>query len=285
MNKTNLILVSLFLNAFFIKVIAKECGEEQIENCKECGKGEESNNCEICEAGYFRFLNNLLCIPCNDPIYGQPGCKGECIRNNNTYSNSINVFCQDCINGYYNEEGICRKNDYNYPGCLEFSKVDNEFKCQKCLNEKEYKLDDDSFTCIHCITSHSNCKKCHFLEGAGFQSGCDECEDGFYLDSNKECKQCQNNYMTGGYCHYCTSDLKPDYCKCDTYYALSPNNACINCPENCYKCEFNKETNSTKCLRCNPGYIVDEDNQCIRCGDGCSYCFMGENKKQKCLVC
>ena len=78
MDKLTLILFSLMFNLSSLRQETKKCGEEQIENCKICGQGNESNSWNECEAAHFLLLENLLCLPCNDSLYVQVGCKGEC---------------------------------------------------------------------------------------------------------------------------------------------------------------------------------------------------------------
>ena len=85
MNNSSLILLFLLSNLFLLKVNSLKWGENQIDNCIECGQGAESNTCAKCESKHFLLLENLFCIPCDDPINGQIGCKGEC--NSTKYSN------------------------------------------------------------------------------------------------------------------------------------------------------------------------------------------------------
>ena len=144
MNKFSLIFLSLILNQLLVYSISKSCGEEEITNCKECGVAENSNSCGICEDNHFPLLDNLLCFPCDDPIYGQAGCKGQC--DSSKYSSSGFVYCKNCKDGYYNLEDLCHSCDSGSPGC---SNCTNEkdpdtgiekFKCLKCLNEQEYRI-------------------------------------------------------------------------------------------------------------------------------------------------
>ena len=113
MTKITLILFVLFLNFSNERTDVKRCGEERIENCKECGKGEESNSCSVCEVDHFLLLENLLCISCTDPILGQVGCQGEC--DSSDYSNSGFAYCKECKEGYYNLEGLCHECEVGSP--------------------------------------------------------------------------------------------------------------------------------------------------------------------------
>ena len=136
MRKINMIFFALILNLFLPNAESLKCGEEQIDNCKECAIGEESNICAKCEAEHFPLLENLLCIPCDDPIYGQIGCKGNC--DSSSYSDSGFAYCEECKPGYYNVEGLCYKCSRGSDECVEctYEKEDNSdekiFKCTKC---------------------------------------------------------------------------------------------------------------------------------------------------------
>ena len=95
MNITTFILLFLFSNMLFVEVNTLNCGNNQIENCKECGKGNQSDTCATCESNYFPLLENLFCFVCDDPIYGQVGCKGSCIYEIDN-KNELYVQCNEC---------------------------------------------------------------------------------------------------------------------------------------------------------------------------------------------
>ena len=63
-----------------------QCGEENIEHCLKCGEGAEVNSCQTCEDKYFPFLDNVLCLPCDDPKFGEAGCGGQCNITFKSYS-------------------------------------------------------------------------------------------------------------------------------------------------------------------------------------------------------
>ena len=166
MKKIIMIIFALIMNLFNANAESLKCGDQQIDNCKECAKGEESNSCAKCEAEHFPLLENLFCLPCDDPTFGQVGCLGEC--DSSDYSISGIAYCNNCKEGYYNEEGICYKCAIAIPGCSictyekKIEQEDKRFKCQKCLNEEEYRLNDDS-RCKKCNEFLPYCKKCHFF--------------------------------------------------------------------------------------------------------------------------
>jgi uncharacterized protein YneF (UPF0154 family) len=287
MNKFSLIFLSLILNQLLVYSISKSCGEEEITNCKECGVAENSNSCGICEDNHFPLLDNLLCFPCDDPIYGQAGCKGQC--DSSKYSSSGFVYCKNCKDGYYNLEDLCHSCDYGSPGC---SNCTNEkdpdtgietFKCLKCLNEQEYRI-NDNHRCVKCSENLDHCEKCHYVGETGFQAECDKCESGYFVNSEKKCQRCDTNSITGGWCRQCSPDSLPEYCYCISQYVLF-NYTCINCPSNCDSCEYNSETKSTRCLKCESGYTFNSVHECTSCGVGCRECYINEDNKPICQAC
>ena len=280
----------IFLISFFlIQVSPKKCGEEEISNCLEWGTNENSNSCGKCEAGHFPLLENLLCLSCDDPIYNQAGCEGEC--DSKDYSKSSIAYCKNCKEGYFNEEGLCYKCEQESPGCLNCTSEKNSelgltmFKCTKCLNEKEYRLDDD-FRCVKCNDMLYKCKKCHYIGEEGFKAECDECESEYYVNGGKQCSSCyyENLPSDSGRCYYCSTKSLPDYCSCDWDYVLF-NYSCYKCPENCFICEYDPQTKSTKCLRCSSGYILNSAKECINCGYGCQKCLLDRNSQPLCFGC
>ena len=269
------------------------CEDRLIDNCKECGKGNESNSCSICEAEHFPLLENLFCFACDDPLYGQEGCKGECKRINDT-NNTLYVNCQDCKQGYFNNGGICHKCDEIIPGCLDCTyKIENGVenkKCLKCSKEDGYRIIEDS-TCDKCESFLSNCTKCHFVGDEGTESECDECSDGFYLTSSKTCIPCEEHFYSANgnvYCYICSKDfleINPDDCYCVDGESLIPDK-CVACPPNCEKCEYNQENNRIECLRCNPTYKLNNEKNCEKCSiKGCQNCALDENNNEICIDC
>ena len=76
MKKINILLLYCILSSVLFKSNFLKCGEEQIENCDQCRIGESANTCKKCKDKYFPVLNNLFCLACDDPLYGQVGCGG-----------------------------------------------------------------------------------------------------------------------------------------------------------------------------------------------------------------
>ena len=287
MNHANLILLLLISISFFAEDNSLVCGGRLIENCKECGKGSNNDTCAVCESNYFPLLHNLFCYACDDPFYGQEGCKGQCAYKLDT----INLFynnCSDCKEGYYNKNGACIKCDLNITGCSEcsYSSQKKELKCLKCSTEEGYRLNQNS-RCVKCDDLLSNCEKCHFVGNNGTEAECDQCINGTYLDSEKKCTRCYDITNKPLHCYKCADEnyLKSENCYCDSGYVLN-DLSCLRCPDNCDKCELNKATNKTECIRCNAKYYLNSAKQCSRCTlSRCIYCDLDESNNEICLDC
>ncbi len=134
MNKSLLIILTIILNSLLIKGDTRQCGEESINNCQVCGKYETYDSCGTCEANHFPLMENLLCMACNDPIYGQVGCKGDC--DGKDYSTTSFAFCDNCLDGYYSLNGICTQCNEGSPAAKNVLINLKEMKILKNLDVK-----------------------------------------------------------------------------------------------------------------------------------------------------
>ena len=269
--------------------IEAKCDGEIINHCIKCNDGEDSDSCATCENKYFPFFNGLFCIPCNDSLYGQIGCEGNCDGTN--YAETRFAFCQKggCKEGFYNLNGICLNCSIGSPGCSKCSyevqeeETEGNFKCYECIS-KEYRLTEFG-ECEHC--SVKNCKKCHYINDTDAE--CDECIDGYYKSLNGECKECRNEYFTNkGYCLIC-SDITTAYdkskCACYNGYAMDEESNCIHCDAGCSKCQYSNSTKSIECIECLSNYALNQNKKCIYCGDGCISCTLDKNDNPICSSC
>ena len=265
-----------------------QCGDQQIKDCEKCGSGNVSDTCIQCKDKHFLFFNNYYCLPCDDPLYGQISCGGNC--DGSRYNETRNVLCNenDCKEGYYNLNGICYSCSEGSYGCkkciMELENDEKKFKCLECINN-EFLLDKNNNRCYYCYKSY--CSKCHYSEDQ--ISICDKCYDGFYLNSENECKKCKNNIIIpNGICRVCSdneTDYKSGNCSCNSYYTLNDNSICVPCPDNCSNCEFNKLTKKAECTICNSGFVIDNNKTCSFCGEGCEYCILNDLKNPVCFYC
>ena len=212
--KINFLLILVLLISLSNSNQSSKCAEETIDHCTQCGTGENSDSCSTCENNYFQFFNNLLCLSCNDPTYGQIGCEGNC--NNTYFRKNLQPFCEKCKEGYFYINGNCTSCSKVFQGC---SKCDYErnqdkenFTCIKCLNN-EYTLTDEGF-CEKC--SFPNCDICHYNNG---KVECYKCNEGYYKNSAGDCLECYYHNIEGGYCKVCSdNDNNIDYDNCNCYY-------------------------------------------------------------------
>ena len=281
------LIIFYLLNFITNKQEVLKCGEQFIENCLKCGAGENKDSCVLCKPNHFLFFHNLFCLPCDDEIYGQVGCGGNC--DGSRYNETGFVFCEEngFKEGYYNINGLCFSCSDGSPGCgkctIEKQSDTEIYKCDKCLSKK-YKLENDGI-CHHCYKS--NCLSYHFTEDYE-HAECDRCIYNYYLNSEKECVKCKYISIQNGACRVC-SDNNEDFnygpCWCYTNYTKFSHSICVKCPDNCPLCKYNKESNRTECIRCERGYTLNPDKKCISCGEGCEYCFLGKNLKPICNFC
>ena len=211
----------------------------------------------------FSLLENLLFLSCDDPLYGQIECKGEC--NASDYSHSGFAYCSECKDGFYNLEGMCHNCSIGSDFCSnctyepEVEGGAKKFKCTKCLNDEEYILNEDHY-CTRCNSLLRNCKKCHFINSSSIPEAiCDECYSGYYLDSNGNCQECGYTYITGERYYSCGKIYY--YCNSDYIHV---ENSCLKCPSNCDYCKYNSETKKAECSMCETGYVLtSKRDQCI----------------------
>ena len=279
----------LFLsNLIFISNSEVECDGTILEHCSKCSTGDDSDACATCDDYYFPFLSDLYCLPCNDSIYGQIGCKGKCDGTN--YIDTRFAFCEKegCAEGYYNLNGICTNCSMGSPHCknctysVSEQETNGPFICHEC-ESNEYLLSGFG-ECKHCNTFKSHCQECHYDNNS--QPICDKCEEGYYPDSNGICQRCYQTSISGGYCYVCSvNQTEYDRCSCYSGYAKIGHSKCQSCPSGCAECSYDKKTGDTKCLRCKTGYVLNSDNNCIDCGENCKYCQLDKNNNTICLSC
>ena len=274
----------------------EKCIKFNIENCEIYAKddeGNEINSCFKCKDKYFLFFNNLYCIPCDDPLYGQVGCDGNCDATN--YFQTKNVICTEnkCKNGYYYLNGFCISCEQGSRNCQKCTitlndKNEKEFECLECLNDYRYKL-ISTYGCATCYLTSEHCDSCHYVSKNSYDTICDICEEGFYLDSNNKCKKCHFPIqISNGNCRVCSdnlNDFQSGICWCDEYYTKKGISTCVKCPEHCPYCEYNEQTKESECLMCDEGYTINSFKTCTYCGNGCKYCSLSNDSLPICSFC
>ena len=128
----------------------------------------------------------------------------------------------------------------------------------------------------------SHCLKCLFVHGT-HNVICIQCENGYYLE-NGVCKRCYDRAqsISGGNCYYyyCPDSSNHNsflYCSCFSNYALTPQNNCKACTDNCNDCRYEQSTNNAKCYGCISYYALSPQNACTHCPSNCKSCYYDQN--------
>ena len=272
----------IFISFLIFSAKDLKCGDEYIKNCSECDKNENLNSCKICDDNYFPFLENSLCLPCDDNLYGQPGCSGKCSGTDLDISHKGKFKCDgECKEGYYKLDNICEpcsSKDSNCGKCI----IDPDLGdviCKECINNQYILIDG---RCLGCRLA-SNCEQCHY---EGYETICDKCIAGYYLKGNI-CENCYWHIVSDGkVCEICSDDVNnynPESCYCMIHYTKGDSENCIKCPDNCYRCGYNNK--NLKCYICDNGYTLNSQGICISCGDNCDYCTLDINENPICISC
>ena len=288
--KVNTIIFS-FLILLFLLIIsyALKCQENTIENCIECGTGENSDKCSVCQEKYFLALNGEVCIKCDDSYYGMVGCSGTCTL----IKENANVKCQEdsCKTGYYELApgycAICSLTDQNCIEC-EYLKDKNEFKCQKC---KDYYFPNEDGICEECQSE--KCKKC------SNKDFCLECDNGFTAYPDGICYSNIENCEIGV---YSTEKSSPICTKCNRDYYVDIEGLCQKCEADvflvsCHEChEDNGKiicdkgsvnagcTYFSKLSSCDSCSYINDELRCTKCKEYSGYKYF-VNKNGECRRC
>ena len=284
-----IILIILFLsNVIFVCNEASKCGGEVIDHCIKCNSGESSDSCLTCENKYFLFFNDLLCLPCDDSIYGQIGCKGNC--DGTDYLETRNIFCDEgqCKEGFYYLNGICTNCSKESTGCskctyeIKENSTKGNFICEEC-ESNEYKLNEFGM-CEHCQLME-NCVNCHYNDNYT-KSICVKCSNNYYINSNGECEKCKYEYYHDGYCYICSENgINYESCSCWSGYTKIGDNNCFRCHDRCQECNYIQETNDTECISCYSGNSFDNYHNCTYCGFECESCTFDKENNPICKSC
>ena len=282
----------LFINLFF-SIKSLKCDENDIDNCSKCGEGIFSDTCAQCEPKSFSLFNGLGCFKCDDPEYGQRGCKGDC--DSSLYDNGLdNVLCKECKEGYFNEDGFCFQcsigSDYCTNCIYDKSERDQnkKFKCLDCLGglNGEYRVRDDG-KCHKCSIPY--CLECKYTPGTNDQE-CVKCIDNYYIDQSLTCSQCTRiNNIANGNCYHCPQESIPNSdkqnCRCNSYYVLKDSITCTYCGSHCYQCKYIKDKDKTECIDCDEGFYINNEKTCSDCGGNCAKCHLDSHKNLICEKC
>ena len=240
-----------------------ESPNEQLNNCLEANK-DENENVECTKCNYNLDLYY-------DETYKQKICSKLC-EDDSFYLYTFCFKCDDII--------------FGNPGCLPSSKCNidtkkNQLNCSQC---KEGYF-QSSKGCSPCSMKNIGCKKCSNSITNDFE--CDECFEGYTLNSSKLCKLMESKEypeISPG-CLICEDKLNEYKSKskcesCKEGFFKTKEETCIYCKSNAYgghgceQCDyFDKEI---KCIYCPEGSVLNNNRKCLKCeeelGEGCSNC-------------
>ncbi|EAR81858.2 zinc finger lsd1 subclass family protein (macronuclear) [Tetrahymena thermophila SB210] len=276
-------------------------------SCQTCTAPNDFRQCMSCIEGYYLYQNS--CLSCSFPCQSCEGSPSNCLScvqwhsldpSSNTcnltcptectscFDSSSKTICQECIDGYYLSEGVCKQCQFPCQNCLN---VTSCFSCQE-----NYTYDEQNQTCNPIC--HSSCKTCSFPKK---QNACLECNDGYFLAKNRcipcssscatcdttgnKCLTCAEGYVYSSIYNSCQFICNPS---CKTCLPESPN-SCLTCKTGyyqignmCIKCESPCATcadQSTNCLSCITNYVYDQITRtCFpQCFPTCSACITPNN--------
>ena len=289
MKLNTIILPYLILLLLLIESYALKCQENTIENCIECGTGENSDKCSVCQEKYFLALDGEVCIKCDDAYYGMVGCSGTCTL----IKENANVKCQEnsCKEGYYELTSgycaICSLTDGNCIEC-EYLKDKNEFMCKKC---NDYYYPNEDGICEKCKAE--KCKKC------SNKDFCIECDKGYTAYPDGICYSNIENCEIGV---YSTEKNSPICTKCNMDYYVDTEGLCKKCETeqflvSCHECHedngkiiCDKGSVNTGCTyfsklsSCDRCSYINDELRCTECKEYSNYKYF-INKNGECKMC
>ena len=144
---------------------------------------------------------------------------------------------------------------------------DFTFICKECISN-EFKINQYG----KCQSCHiENCAKCNYINNYT-DTKCEKCYYNYYLSSsNKECKRCKTIDIKNRHCTVCSdndTNYKYEDCWYDSHYTKKDNSTCVECPDGCQNCNFNKLKNIIECAYCSNNYVFNSNKTCSYCGDG-----------------
>lgn len=87
-------IITVFFLIFLNQLGNFKCSNSNIKNCEVSNKTLEGEElCIKCKDKHFPLFNNLYCFPCDNELYGQIGCDGDCDSSN--YNTIRNVYCKN----------------------------------------------------------------------------------------------------------------------------------------------------------------------------------------------
>ncbi|KAL4506331.1 hypothetical protein ABPG73_017065 [Tetrahymena malaccensis] len=213
--------------------------------------------CISCSKNYLADNQNKICLPICDPL-----CK-TCVKPLNKNS------CLSCFDQYYLFNDECLECS---PPCLTCTNTNSN--CLSCINNYIY----NSSTNLCLPNCPQNCQDCtpnnDFSNNSNFFI-CIKCKDGYFLDQNKNCQNCQlpclNCQTNATNCTNCIQN----------YQLNTQNNQCFpQCDQSCSTCSLPLDENS--CLSCFDGFYL-KSGKCLQCTQPCKNCQFNDTYCTSCI--
>eukprot|EP00122_Pirum_gemmata_P020383 Pgem_evm1s19056 len=196
-------------------------------------------SCSECESGYYLSNNNYTCSRCFNTTSYCSKWGSSCFHDTNNARDSL--ACIGCEKGFH-----LNPNKNSCDNCLQglnVSKCAGYGKSEKCYENTNVKRCDscdlDHFlsnnTCIKCSEPMDCSKHSGKCSSSGFYE-CEECVDGFAVNTNFTCSHCQQQTLV------CRSEQHTS--KCVEYNSSITTN---NRNDNFY----------IQCRECKEGYFID----------------------------
>jgi hypothetical protein len=225
--------------------------------------------CDIIESGYTLDTLGDCCI-CKSGFTQASSNPIVCVNTSICIGHTVvsgDYSCSSCATGYtIDSDSKCNKCDSNYVNVLA-----NPYTCiLKIENCNDYIFDGIGWRCQECsegyaIDSQGKCNKCSpgYLNVLANPYTCilniENCNDHSYINAALKCNACTEGYAidSEGKCNKCTSG----YVNVLTYPYT-----CILKIENCN--DHNYIHTSLKCNACSEGYAIDSEGKCNQCNSG-----------------
>lgn len=264
------------------------CASHTFKKCRSCQDGFYPNS----NAGYLSTVDNAMAqrtaIDLWEAVNFAKTWVSTCVANtdenclemeSSPASGKLTNLCKTCMQGYYLESGVCKKNPgwaikecktYSTPQVCTECNTGFYLDCNECKQRSEYA------SCETPNISKDQCYKCLATHYLGSNNTCQ-------LRTNGAIAQCSVYNRTKDYCDTCNTDFMrtndflecfPEIKNCDTYnlpaYKTDTKMTCKTCDTNYYLTEDKSECNPQNVVNCET-YENNSSNKCQTCEDGYYY--------------
>ncbi|KAL4512338.1 hypothetical protein ABPG72_005340 [Tetrahymena utriculariae] len=253
------------------------------QNCQTC---DNNGVCQLCQKSFIIFNQSCISCPNQDILidYQCQYCKDKLLR---LYDGTC-IGNQDCGEGYFIENGICKQCGLKNENCSSINSQEEINKCSqyqnrqgKCRNCSAAATYYNNGWCLSCPEGCSSCNQ---------QGQCSQCSSDYcYIRSLQICRKitadlsCEDmnkqkctqiNDQNHGYCLSC-SEVSLNQCViCDSNSFLFNSECLLKCPPSYFGDRNIYEQKYIYSGVCRPyclqSYIHDSSEYCFYCPNSCS---------------